>query len=537
MTEHGQNFSPWMSFPIHSRSALGGNARADVCVIGAGIVGITTAYLLAQKGRSVIVIDDGPIGGGMTSRTTAHLMSAMDDRWHEVERLHGLEGAQLAAKSHAGAIDTIEGIIRRESIECDFERVDGFLFLPPGGDQEEIDREFEACVRVGMEGVELVPAAPIDGFDTGRCIRFPRQGQFHPMKYLAALARAIERDRGAIHYGTHAEEVRDGKSPCVLTREGFRIDCDAIVVATNSPINDRVKIHTKQAPYLSYVLGARVPRGTVAHALFWDTLDPYHFVRMIPGEDPHGEILLVGGEDHKTGQAHDGAERFDVLERWMRERFPMAREILYRWSGQVMETHDYLAFIGRNPGDENVYVATGDSGMGMTHGTIAGLIITDLIHGADLPWAELYDPRRITLKSARTFTKEAVNMAWQYADWVTAGEVKPDAEIAPGKGAVIRRGAHKIAVYRDAAGERHEMSAVCTHLGCIVTWNDVESTWDCKCHGSRFDAMGQVVNGPAVTDLHAVEVSSGTDPGGSHELPQRSRGQPPSDQARHGDER
>jgi glycine/D-amino acid oxidase-like deaminating enzyme/nitrite reductase/ring-hydroxylating ferredoxin subunit len=528
MHDQGRNVTPWMSFPLHERPPLDGNVRADVCVVGAGIAGMTTAYLLSQKGSSVVVIDGAQIGSGMTSRTTAHLVNAIDDGWHGTEKLHGLEGARLAARSHTGAIDAIEGIARRESIECDFERLDGYLFLPPGGDPKDIDDEFAASVRAGIEGVELVERAPIDGFDTGRCIRYPRQGQFHPLKYLAGLARGIERDRGSIHGATHAAEIRDGKSPCVITREGHRIDCGAIVVATNAPINDRVKIHTKQAPYLTYVIGARIPRGTVARALLWDTLDPYHFIRVIPDIEPYGEILLVGGEDHKTGQEHDGRDRFETLERWMRERYPMAREILYRWSGQVMETHDYLAFIGRNPGDDSVYIATGDSGMGMTHGTIAGLIITDLIHGAQLPWAELYDPRRITLGATRTFAKEAGNMAWQYADWITAGEAKPE-DIAPGTGAVVRRGTHKVAIYRDALGERHEMSAVCTHLGCIVTWNDVENTWDCKCHGSRFDAMGQVISGPAASDLKPLE--------GSGDVPRHAPAHAPPEQPRPRDDR
>jgi glycine/D-amino acid oxidase-like deaminating enzyme/nitrite reductase/ring-hydroxylating ferredoxin subunit len=525
---NGQTQSPWMTFPIPNRAALSGNVRADVCIIGAGIAGITTAYLLSQKGRSVVVLDDGAIGGGMTGRTTAHLVSAIDDRWHEVEKLHGLEGARLAAQSHAGAIDAIEGIVRRESIDCDFERLDGFLFIPPDGDPKEIDDELAAAQRVGIEGVELAERAPIDGFDTGRCIRFPRQGQFHPLKYLSALARAIERDRGAIHCGTHAEEVRGGRNPSVVTREGYRIDCGAVVVATNTPINDKVKIHTKQAPYLTYVIAARVPRGTVARVLLWDTLDPYHFVRVIPDAESQGEMLVVGGEDHKTGQENDGAQRFENLERWTRERFPMAREIMYRWSGQVMETHDYLGFLGRNPGDENVYVATGDSGMGMTHGTIAGLVITDLIHGAEVPWSVLYDPARITLGATRTFAKETANMAWQYTDWLTGGD-KAVEEIAPGSGAVVRRGAQKVAVYRDPAGERHEMSAVCTHLGCIVAWNDEEHTWDCKCHGSRFDALGQVVSGPAVADLKPVDVPSRA-PGDRDEAPARPGRLPVSDQ-------
>ncbi len=504
MTASGQTLSPWMTFPMPDYEPLSGNARVDVCVVGAGIAGMTTAYLCAQKGRKVMVIDHGSVGGGMTGRSTGHLVSAIDDRWYDVEKLHGTEDAMTAARSHAGAIDAIEGIVRREEIACGFERLDGYLFLPPGGDQAELDREFEAARRVGIEDVEFAPGAPIDGFDTGRCLRFPRQGQFHPLKYLLGLARGTERDRGAIHCGTHAASIEGGATPRVHTREGHRIDCGAVVVATNTPIVDKVKVHTKQAPYLTYVIAARVPRGTVANALLWDTLDPYHFVRIIPGHDAQGDMLLVGGEDHKTGQRDDGAERFETLDRWMRERYPMAREILFRWSGQIMETVDYLGFIGRDPDQENVYIATGDSGMGLTHGTIAGLVITDFIHGAEVQWAPLYDPRRKTAKAAATYAKENANVVAQYADWVTPGEVDDPVAIERGAGAVVRRGAHKVAAYRDAAGELHEMSAVCTHLGCIVGWNSAEGTWDCKCHGSRFDALGQVMSGPAMKDLEPV---------------------------------
>jgi Rieske Fe-S protein len=195
----------------------------------------------------------------------------------------------------------------------------------------------------------------------------------------------------------------------------------------------------------------------------------------------------------------------------MRERFPMAREVLHRWTGQVMEPIDYLAYIGRDPADENVYVATGDSGMGMTHGTIAGIVITDLIHGAEVPWAELYDPKRKNLRALATYAKENANVAWQYTDWLKPGEVDSIAQVAEGRGAIMRRGVHKIAVYRDARGEVHERSAKCTHLGCIVHWNPADNTWDCPCHGSRFDALGHVVSGPAVTDLAPVE-ASGTAP-------------------------
>jgi glycine/D-amino acid oxidase-like deaminating enzyme len=356
---------------------------------------MTAAYLLTQKGNSVIVIDDGPIGGGMTARTTGELATMPGSRWQDIEKLHGLEAAQLAARSHASAIDAIEGIARRETIECDFERLDGFLL--PGSDDE-----CTAAVRAGIEGVEVVDKAPIAG-DTGRCVRFPQQAQFHPLKYLAGLARGIERDRGVIHCGTHAEQVQGGKSPFVRTREGYRIDCKAVVVAADDPPGERPGAHARLVPHLTHVIAARVPRGTVARALLRDTVLPNHSVRVIPDPGPHGEILLVSGTDQPPGETHDCAERFAVLELWMRERYPMAREILHRWSARAMMTHDHLALIGRNPGDAHVYVATGDCGARLTHGTIAGLVITDLIHGAEIPWAGLYDP----LRSARQINRVA----------------------------------------------------------------------------------------------------------------------------------
>jgi Rieske Fe-S protein len=288
----------------------------------------------------------------------------------------------------------------------------------------------------------------------------------------------------------------------VVTANGARIDCDAVVVATNAPISDRVAIHTKQAPYMTYAVALRVPRGSVARALMWDTLDAYHYVRL---KDAEGEVLIVGGEDHKTGQAHDSETRFARLELWTRERFPMAREVLHRWSGQVMETIDDLAYIGRDPGADNVYIITGDSGMGMTHGTIGGIVVTELIHGSDVAWAHLYDLKRKNVKAAGTYARENANVSWQYTDWVKPGQVESEDDIVPGSGAVLRRGLHKVAIYRDEAGALHEMSARCPHLGCAVRWNAHDASWDCPCHGSRFDALGRVINGPAVSSLPAVE--------------------------------
>jgi glycine/D-amino acid oxidase-like deaminating enzyme/nitrite reductase/ring-hydroxylating ferredoxin subunit len=506
----GETLSSWVATArVPPQTPLAENAHADVCIVGAGIAGMTTSYLLAREGKSVVVLDDGRIGGGMTERTTAHLSNAIDDRYVEIERLHGEKGARLAAESHTAAIDRIEAIVAGEGIDCEFERLDGYLFAPPGESKELLERELKAAHRAGLTDVEQVAGAPIQNFDTGMCLRFPRQAQFHPLKYLTGLARAIERDGGRIFTSTHVSTMEGGATAHVQTSNGYTVTADALVIATNTPVNDIVTIHTKQAPYSTYVIGARIPPGSVTRALYWDTLDPYHYVRIqsVSSNGNNYELLIVGGEDHKAGQADDGEQRHARLEAWARERFPMIESTEFRWSGQVMEPVDGLAFIGRNPGDpRNVYIATGDSGMGMTHGTIAGMLITDLIMKRQCAWAPLYDPGRTTLRSLMEYAKENLNVVAQFAeDYLTGGDVDSPDEIAAGAGAVIRRGLGKVAVYRDEQGALHKRSAICPHLGCIVSWDSVEKTWDCPCHGSRFDAYGRVINGPANSDLASID--------------------------------
>ena len=351
---------------------------------------------------------------------------------------------------------------------------------------------------------EYVAGGSTLDYDTGPALLFPNQGQFHPLKYLAALADLIEKKGGRIYCGTHVSEVVGGEQARVTSANGAVVTCEAIVVATNTPVNDLVAIHTKQAAYQTYVIGARIPRGSITRALYWDTPDPYHYVR-IHELDEDFELLIVGGEDHKTGQEDDADKRFSNLENWTRERFPIA-DIVYRWSGEVMEPVDGLAFIGRNPLDkDNVYIATGDSGNGMTHGTIAGILISDLISGRENDWETLYEPSRKTLRALPEFAKENLNVAAQFADLITPGEIESVSEIQAGTGAVIRRGLLKIAAYRDDSGKVHERSAICRHLGCVVDWNSLEKTWDCPCHGSRYDAFGKVIQGPANSDLPEVE--------------------------------
>ena len=514
-SDSGSTTSVWMTTSdALELPPLKQDIRAGVCVIGAGIAGMTTAYLLARAGRAVVVIDDGPVGGGETGRTTAHLSNALDDRYYQIERLHGPYGAQIAAESHTAAISRIESIASQEDIDCDFERVDGFLFLGGDSNRDELERELDAAHRAGLHEVELVDRAPPEFWNSGPALRFPRQAQFHPLKYLNGLARAIIRDGGQIFSHAHADQIVDGEPCQVTTSDGHVITADNVVVATNSPVNDWVILHTKQAAYRTYVIGARVPRGSIPRALYWDTADPYHYVRLHEVDSRVDsaqleDILIVGGEDHKTGQEDDADRRFKSLEDWTRERFPMVRSIDFRWSGQVMEPLDYMAFIGKNPGtDQHIYIVSGDSGNGMTHGTIAGILLTDLILGRKNPWTELYDPSRKKIRATPQFVRQALNVAVQYADWATGGDVDSVDKIEPGSGAVLRRGAKKIAAYKDNQGTVHLRSAVCTHLYCIVDWNSAEKTWDCPCHGSRFDPYGKVINGPAITPLGEVEAEA-----------------------------
>jgi nitrite reductase/ring-hydroxylating ferredoxin subunit len=257
---------------------------------------------------------------------------------------------------------------------------------------------------------------------------------------------------------------------------------------------------------MTYVIGARVPRGAVPKVLAWDTGDPYHYIRI--HEMEHDDLLIIGGEDHKSGQASDSPSRYRRLEAWARKRFPMMWELEFNWGGQVMEPADYLGFIGHNPMDhDNIFVATGDSGMGLTHGTIAGMLLRDLILGRANPWEKLYSPSRVPVKAAGEFAREDLNMAAQYADWLTGGDVDSVDEIRPGSGALVRQGLDKLAAYRDEKGALHVCQARCPHLGCVVHWNRAETTWDCPCHGSRFDRYGKVINGPANRDLAPAEKS------------------------------
>lgn len=488
-------------------SALSEHLDVDVCVVGGGIAGITTAYMLMKEGKSVCLLEAFGLASGQTARTTAHFCTALDDRFFEIEKLHGEKGAKLVAESHRAAIEKVEEIVSKEKIECELEKLDGYLFSLDDPRADVLQKELEATDRADLD-VELLTRAPLSFFNTGPCLKFANQMQLHPLKYLAQLAMCVVKGGGRIYTDTPVVEVHGGTSAFVKTDLGYVVSCKSIVVATNTPINDLVAIHTKQAPYRTYVVGFKVPVGSIPKGLYWDTIDPYHYIRLEKSMSGMHEILIVGGEDHKTGQDHNPEEKFKKLETWTRERFPMASEVLYHWSGQVMEPVDAIGYLGRNPLDsDNVYVITGDSGNGMTHCTIGAMLITDQIMGRLNPWEEIYSPSRISFKAIPEFLKENVNVMAQYNDWLAAKPKPNFADLMPEDGVVFRDGLKMVAGYKDKFGNMEFMSAACTHLGGVVSWNDVEKSWDCPCHGSRFDRYGKAIEGPATKSLKRIDLN------------------------------
>ena len=508
-----------------------GGEPVDVVVIGGGIAGLTTAYLVSKSSKKDVVIEDGYIGSGETGRTTAHITHALDDRYYNLEQRHGLNGARLAADSHTAAINLIESIVREEDIRCDFERIDGFLFLDPSDRKESLDKELEATHRIGINTTEIVERAPLQSFNTGSCIRFPNQAQFQPLKYLRGLSQAIIKNGGQIYTETHAQEVN---SDGIKTVNDYRVKAKNIVVATNAPIIDKTsKIYDKQDAYRTYVIGARIKKDAIPTALYWDTgnqnsenlVAPYHYVRIQKmDDDKNYDLLIVGGEDQPTGNFssdNDIEKRYSRLESWAKDHFPI-EDIEYQWSGQVMEPKDSIAFIGHNPGDNrnNIYIATGDSGNGITHGTIAGILLTDLILGKSNPWITLYDPSREPRKEPSANAgdigqtqhgeENSADQGKQENDEKSSSKSEEE-EISSLENLKERQGIvleeKKIAAYKDHRGQLHTYSAVCTHLGCIVTWNNSEKSFDCPCHGSRFSPTGRVINGPANNALETSDNS------------------------------
>jgi glycine/D-amino acid oxidase-like deaminating enzyme/nitrite reductase/ring-hydroxylating ferredoxin subunit len=494
----GRNVSYWVeSTPDATFEPLTSDLRVECLVIGAGITGLTAAFLLQRAGLKVAVIEMDGIARGVSGYTTAKVTALHGQIYSRLVKKHGVEAAALYADANQSALGLVASLVREHGIDCDFEVQANYTYCEDASDLSQIEEEADAASRAGLL-VELVDEAALP-YPIAGAVRLGGQAQFHPRKYLLHLVGELERGGCLFFDGTRALGVADG-APCEIETTGGKVTADHVVVATHYTFLDRSLLFPRVHPKRSYAIAGPVPRENVPGGMYLST-EPTWSVRTIRAGDE--TLVLAGGSGHAVGQHHDTEERYRRLEAWAREKLGMT-EIRSRWSTQDGSAVDDLPYIGHlTPFSRHVFTATAFGKWGMTNGTAAALIMSDLILGNDNAWASLFDPHRATLKASATkFAQENVKVAGHWiGDRIKHPQAGVPGGLAPGEAAVGGMGAGQVAVYRDELGELHQVSAVCTHLGCIVAWNNAERTWDCPCHGSRFDVDGKVVQGPAVEDL------------------------------------
>ncbi len=486
----------------HSFPSVSKALTVDALIVGGGITGVTTAYLLNRAGMSVALIDRDQIGHIDTGHTTAHLTSVTDVRLNELVENFGADHARAVWDAGAAAIEQIEEISKREEIDCEFTRVPGYLHAPIAAEGEAERQKFKDDAALandfGFDAAYLdsVPHMARPG------VRFSNQAKFHPLKYLFGLASRMADGNSFIFEESEAGEFDKEKRRAKVN--GHWINYGLVILATHNPLLGESSVlsgmtfQTKLALYTSYVVGAKIPRGTLPIASFWDTADPYLYLRVDRKADE--DYAILGGEDHKTGQVEETEDRYRRLEDKLRRIAPGAI-VNHRWSGQVIETNDGLPFIGESTLGQ--FIGTGFAGNGMTFGTLTAMMAADWVAKKRNPWNDLFSPWRKKLKGgAWDYFKENADYPYYLLKTrLAAAEGESVSALAPSEGKILKVNGRKIAAYRDDSGKIEKCSAVCTHMGCIVRWNSAERTWDCPCHGSRFRTDGSVISGPAETSL------------------------------------
>ncbi|RQG92106.1 FAD-dependent oxidoreductase [Natrarchaeobius chitinivorans] len=507
----GEPTSPWLATTLETADAddgpaLEGTESVDVAIVGAGIAGLSTAISLRERGETVAVLERDRVATGVTGKTTAKLTSQHGLIYDHLRREFGLRQASQYARVQEDAIDEVETRIDALGIDCGFERVPSYLY---GNDPAKIEREANAAREAGLEASYVTSVPPFERAQAA--VRFDDQAWFHPRKYLLAVADELRGDDGAAVYeGTRVTDVDPG-DPCRVRTQAGSVTARRVVLATGFPILDRAGYFARMYPKRSYVLGLRLD-GPHPEGMYYRPGDNYRSVRTHRDED--GRLLLVGGENHKTGQGGSTAERYRRLLEWARSRFSV-ESVDYRWSTQDYKPADRVPLVGRaGPGTETIFVATGFRGWGMTNGVAAGTLLADLVTGERPPERDLFDPLRFTPKASLGATvTENADAASEFAtDWLRTLLTPDPPSLERGEGTIVRRGGEPIACARDANGDLHTTSAVCTHMYCLLEWNDAECSWDCPCHGSRFSPDGDVLEGPATEDLpNRDDVSGGGD--------------------------
>ena len=502
--------SYWMdSNPLPAFAALDRDLSVDVAVIGGGITGVTAAYLLKKAGKTVALIDRRRFASVDTGHTTAHVTYVTDLRLTDLDKTFGREHAQAVWDAGRAALLEIDAIVDRERIDCDFTWTNGWLHSPwqaPQDDEaiEMLRGEARLAAALGFEA-RFVDRAP---FVDRPAVEFEGQALFHPLKYLRGLLQAVDGDGSHAFENTNADEVE--ADPLTVVTPHGRISCDYVVLATHNPLIGKASLiaatllQTRLALYTTYAVGARLPSGSAAHGSYWDTSDPYYYLRVEPR--PGHDYAIFGGEDHKTGQADDPRACYARLEDRLRSMMPAA-EVTHRWSGQVIETNDGLPLIGETAA--NQFVATGYAGNGMTFGTLAGMMACDAVTGRLNPWSDLFDPARTKIKGGLwDYLRE--NKDYPYyliRDRLASAEGRTLRALRRGEGKILELNGTRVAAYRNPSGQVTRLSPICTHMGCLVEWNAAESTWDCPCHGSRFEPDGTVLSGPAEAPLEPKPAS------------------------------
>ncbi len=502
--------STWKDVFVPQFAPLGESIEVDVLVVGGGITGVTAAWLLKQAGKTVALVERDRCGQANTGNSTAHLTSMTDLRLHQLVDTFGPDHALAIWDAGSAAIEQIHSIIQEEVISCEFARTPGYLvsnLITETDESAEFRKDVAVAKQLGIEA-EFVANLPV--FNRPG-IRFPNQAKFHPLMYLAELVAKIPGNGSYVFEQTETVEFaeRDAGRPVKVTANGHTITCDGVFVATDVPLNGlnnpifATMLQTKITPYTSYAIGAKLPKIAAPQALFWDTGVPYYYLRIDQREQ--GSYAIFGGLDHKTGQASNTAQLFDELEKILIRFLPSA-QVDRRWSGQVTESHDGLPLIG--PTTKHQFVATGFSGNGISFGTLAAMMYCDLIQNKKNPWSELFDPQRTQIRGG-LFNYISENIEYPYymvKDRLVTSEGTSLQDLKCNEGKILKLKGKKVAAFRAADGEVTQLSAVCPHLGCIVHWNEAETSWDCPCHGSRFDTSGKVLAGPAETPLKCLDV-------------------------------
>jgi glycine/D-amino acid oxidase-like deaminating enzyme/nitrite reductase/ring-hydroxylating ferredoxin subunit len=500
------NVPAWIDdTPIRKFPKLQRNISADVLVVGAGVTGITVAYLLKKAGSKVALIERERVASIDTGHTTAHLTYVTDVGLQQLARNFGKDHAQAAWEAGAAAIDEIERIVEQEEIECEFARVPAYLHARVGASSKKeassLKKEADVAAKLGFDAAYL-NSAPYFNLPA---VRFANQAKFHPRKYLRSLVATIPSSGSHVFEKSAASEF-DAKKHRVKVNRNW-ISFGRVVVATNNPLvglagmTAATLLQTKLSLYTSYVLGAQVPTGTIPEALFWDTREPYDYLRI--DKRSGFDYVVFGGEDHKTGQKRNTKRAYARLLTRLKKIIPRVR-VDHRWSGQIISTPDGLPYIGENA--ERQFIATGYCGNGITFGTVAAMMARDWTARRKNSWTELFAVERKKIKGAAwNYLRE--NKDYPYymiKDRLARPEADSVRELRPGEGMIIGRRGKKVAAFRDTNGNIHRLSPVCTHLDCLVRWNPSESTWDCPCHGSRFKPTGEVIAGPAEEPLAPI---------------------------------